>query len=816
MIRDAGWSGLILGGMLSWSAGCATKDFALPARPEPTPCVEVAKAVWTPMSKTTPPAEPATIDGRNAVRLPCPFSQGPVDRMSWDVPVRLDLSAARALRFSMRCDNLAPVSSFSLYVRSRGGWYHATFGPGATGAWQDVTVDLASARPEGTPAGWGHVEALRFSAWRAAGTDTSFYIGDVRPVGVPGDDVLVAILRADSVAQQTTNALRSVHGTVETLARMFRANGVGCAVLSDLEATPERLAKFRIVALPYNPKVPAALEDDLVRYAAGGGKLMAFFWVPEKLRAVLGVEGGAFVRQQHAGSFSAIRLAKDAPQGAPEIVRQNSHNIQAFAPTPGAGWPLAEWLDARGEPAGHAAIVGSSNGMVMTHILLPDDPEAKGRMMRALAGGFAPEIWRQIVEDRLASIATDIGFPAFDEAVSGIRRLDRWNWRVYRALSAARSARAASFYALDEGRYPDAAERADASRKKLLEALCAAQPPTPLKFRAFWCHDAYGVKGIDWDEAVRRLADNGFTAIVPNMLWGGSTFFPGKVLPVAEAVGERGDAVAACLAACRKYGVEIHVWKVNWNLGHAVPKEFVARMHAEGRLQANSRGKEEPWLCPSHPENRKLETDSMVEVARNYPVDGIHFDYIRYPDADHCFCAGCRERFGQTVGAKVENWPKDVLRGGALVDRWLDWRRENINAVVEAVSREARAVRPGIKISAAVFREWETDRDGVGQDWKLWCDKGWLDFVCPMDYMESNLRFENTVARQVKWAGRVPCYPGIGVSASSSRFGAAKTIDQIRIAERYNTGGFIIFNYGVAESRDLLPLLGLGITRPAR
>lgn len=816
MIRGAGWSGPILGGMLLWSAGCATKEFALPVRPEPTPCVEVAKATWKPMNKATPAAEPAMVDGHSAMRLLCPFSQGPVDRMSWDVPVRLDLSAARALRFSMRCDDLAPISSFSLYIRSGDGWYHASFSPLGTGVWQDVTVDLASTRPEGKPAGWGQVDTLRFSAWRASGTDTSFCIGDVRPVGVPGDDVLVAILRADSIVQQATNELRSIHGTVETLARMLRANGVGCAVLSDLEATPERLAKFHVVALPYNPKLPAGLEDHLVRYAAGGGKLMAFFWVPEKLRPVLGVQGGTFVRQPRAGSFAAIRFAPGAPQGAPATVQQNSHNIQAFVPVPGAGWALADWLDDRGEPAGYPAILGSSNGMVMTHVLLPDDPEAKGRMMRALAGGFAPEIWRQIVEDRLASIAVDTGFAGFDEAASGIRRLDRWSWRVFRALSAARSARAAAFRALGEGRYPDAAEQADASRQKLLEALCSAQPPTPLKFRAFWCHDAYGVKGIDWDEAVRRLADNGFTAIVPNMLWGGSTFFPGKVLPVAEAVGTRGDAIAACLAACRKYGIEIHVWKVNWNLGHTVPKEFVARMHDEGRLQANSHGEEEPWLCPSHPDNRKLEIDSMVEVARNYPVDGIHFDYIRYPDANHCFCAGCRDRFGQAIGAKVENWPKDVLRGGALVDRWLDWRRKNIDAVVEAVSREARAVRPGIKISAAVFREWETDRDGVGQDWKLWCDKGWLDFVCPMDYMDSNLRFENVVARQVKWAGRVPCYPGIGVSASSSRFGAAKTIQQIRIAERYDTGGFIIFNYGVPESRDLLPLLGRGITRPAR
>jgi hypothetical protein len=69
------------------------------------------------------------------------------------------------------------------------------------------------------------------------------------------------------------------------------------------------------------------------------------------------------------------------------------------------------------------------------------------------------------------------------------------------------------------------------------------------------------------------------------------------------------------------------------------------------------------------------------------------------------------------------------------------------------------------------------------------------------------------VARQVQWAGRTPCFPGIGVSASSSHFGVDRVIDQIHITRRHHTHGFVIFNYGPAESRDLLPLLGLGITR---
>ena len=68
------------------------------------------------------------------------------------------------------------------------------------------------------------------------------------------------------------------------------------------------------------------------------------------------------------------------------------------------------------------------------------------------------------------------------------------------------------------------------------------------------------------------------------------------------------------------------------------------------------------------------------------------------------------------------------------------------------------------------------------------------------------------VAQQVQWAGRTPCYPGIGVSASSSRFGVDRLIEQINLTRRHNTRGFVIFNYGVAESKELVPMLGLGIT----
>jgi uncharacterized lipoprotein YddW (UPF0748 family) len=380
------------------------------------------------------------------------------------------------------------------------------------------------------------------------------------------------------------------------------------------------------------------------------------------------------------------------------------------------------------------------------------------------------------------------------------------------AVATARSLRDNAKQCLSRRQFPQAMEEAASAHQHMVEAFCLVQEPLPGEFRAFWCHSAFGVEGMSWDEAIHRLADSGVTAILPNMLWGGAAFYASRVLPTAPSALGQEDQLALCLAACRKYGVQLHVWKVNWNLGHTAPAGFVAQMRREARLQADDEGRRQLWLCPSHPANQQLEIDSMVELVRNYPVDGIHFDYIRYPDAEHCYCAGCRERFQRATGISAQPWPKAVLADGAARQQWLNWRRSNITVVVKAVSEQVRALNPKIKISAAVFSTWTTDRDSIAQDWKFWCDRGYLDFVCPMDYTSSNGNFENLVAKQMDWAGRTPCYPGIGASATVPRLDPDQVIEQINVTRRHHTGGFVIFNYALTESEELLPMLGLGIT----
>lgn len=770
-----------------------------------------AAAAWRPMGGSANP-ESVVLEGQRVLRLPCNFKGTTIERASWDIKVNLDLRAARGVQFQVRCRDTSPVSHFSLYFQSGAGWYHHVFYPEKSGEWTTITIDKADAGSEGEPAGWGQVRTIRLSAWRGNDEDTEFYLRDLRQYGVLGEDAAVAVVLGEYAMQRAPGEARSIEQTAEAMAQQLRAAQVECVLVPDTSLTPELLHHARLVILPYNPVLPESATEALSKYYEQGGKLLLFYNVPANLRTLLKLEPGTHLKAERDGGFASIRFAEGALPGAPAQVQQRSWNITAHRPAPGAGRVLAEWYDDQGKSTGQPAIVGSTRWMLMTHILLNDDAVNKRRMLLAMAAALAPDVGRQAAEKAIAALGQIGGFKSYDEAVRRLGEQAAGKPQAQTALDAARKSRDAARDLVAKNDFAGALDACARAEEQLTETFCRVQDPLPGEFRAFWCHSAFGVQGMTWDEAARRLAENGFTAVLPNMLWGGVAFYESQLLPVAAAVTNQGDQIRLCLDACRKHGLQVHVWKVNWNLGHAAPKWVVEKMRGEGRLQRDNAGKEEPWLCPSHPLNQQLEIDSMVEVARNYAVDGIHFDYIRYPNSDHCFCEGCKERFQKAAGVTLKQWPADVRDGGAFVKPWLEWRRGNITRVVKDVSEKARAVRPGIKISAAVFRNWPADRDNIGQDWKVWCDLGYLDFVCPMNYTPLNAQFENMVVQQLGWTGRVPCYPGIGLSASSSRFGVDRLIEQIHITRRHKTGGFVVFNYGVRESRDILPHLGLGIT----
>ncbi len=279
-------------------------------------------------------------------------------------------------------------------------------------------------------------------------------------------------------------------------------------------------------------------------------------------------------------------------------------------------------------------------------------------------------------------------------------------------------------------------------------------------------------QGADWDSLMSALAAAGFNMVFPEVVTGGAALYPSEFLPM---VSER-DELALLIEAAHKYGIEVHAWKINWYMS-ACPDSFTAEMERQGRIQISVDGLRNPeamkklgyeqnrdWLCPSHPANRELEKNVMLELARKYDVDGIHFDYMRYAMEEMCFCPGCRERFQQQTGLTVDNWPKDVWKEGKYYELYLDWRRELIQSSAREIARAMHVEDPYVCVTLAARPglDWASRSDA--QLWWAWAEEGILDFLCPMNYSGNVDDFRTLVQAHLPLTrGRTPYYSGMGV-----------------------------------------------------
>jgi len=762
-----------------------------------------AQAAWEPQFGSQPVmlAPEKTPDGKPALALPCDMAQLD-ERACWDRAVTLDLSRFGRIAFWVKVEgSRSAISGTNIYFNAGGGWYGSGFSLPSTG-WRKIVIDRGAFRTEDSPEGWNAIKAIRISFWKGQPSKTTVYFGGLEAIA--SDVVLVRNSRAGKEAENST----------QQTAYILKRAGIDCGTIDDLDVEAGLLKGKRIAIYPHNPKPSEKELEQLRAFIAEGGKLLACYSLPPGIAAILGLENAGWQIQKYPGQFSAMRFVAERPAGLPAEAKQASWNVTIARPAAKGARVLAWWFDQGGKETGIPAILLSDKGAFISHILLRDDPENKDRLVRALLGHFDPRVWEDVAGSAVAAVGQVSQWDKFADAETGILERAKAAGRtgaVTPELAAARAAWEKAQALLQAKRYSEVLEPAAEARRRLHAAYARCQPAREGEFRALWCHSAYGVSGLTWEEAIRRLKENGFNAVVPNMLWGGVADYPSKVLPVRASVAERGDQIALCVEAAKKHGVEVHVWKVNWNCSGA-PKEFVDRMRAEGRLQKTSAGEEQPWLCPSHPENFKLELESMLEVVRNYDVDGIHFDYIRYPGSDNCFCDGCRQRFEESAGVKVEKWPQDARRGGVHYEAYQEFRRGNITRLVKAVAEGSRAIKPWVKISAAVFSTWPGCRDSVAQDWGHWVEQGYLDFVCPMNYTNYDDGYRTTVQIQRDLiAARIPFYPGVGASAPG--LPVTQVIDQIQIGRAEGSDGFIIFNYAGEVAHEHVPTLGLGTTQ---
>ena len=191
----------------------------------------------------------------------------------------------------------------------------------------------------------------------------------------------------------------------------------------------------------------------------------------------------------------------------------------------------------------------------------------------------------------------------------------------------------------------------------------------------------------------------------------------------------------------------------------------------------------------------------IADIVARYPVDGVHLDYLRYPNEDFDYSREALLAFKRDLAAMLsepDRKAREHAIGGDLVawteafpERWAEFRRERLTALVSRVRDSVKARRPGAIFSATVLPDPAAASAHRLQDWERWLRADLLDVACPMAYATDAATFAAQIASARDAAGSRPVWAGIG----AYRLSTSQTIENIQTARRLGAAGIILFSY---------------------
>jgi len=269
-----------------------------------------------------------------------------------------------------------------------------------------------------------------------------------------------------------------------------------------------------------------------------------------------------------------------------------------------------------------------------------------------------------------------------------------------------------------------------------------------------------------------------------------SPYITGKVDSIASY-----DPLQFAVEQAHKRGLEIHAWvnvvrcfngaesNVLNNPNH------ISKRKPEWVIEDIRDGQKSLWLDPGLPEVREYISDMITEMVENYDIDGVHLDYIRYPGKNF-----------------DDEFSYGVYGTGLSRD---EFRRKNITALVELISKKIKAVKHYIKLGIApigIYKNlkgtngWEGYNE-VYQDAREWLRLGIIDYVVPQIYwgFNDNPRFGAVAKDWVDNSFGRSVVLGIGAYKPSVK----PDMDQmIQYGRAINADGVSFFRYENIKDED--------------
>jgi uncharacterized lipoprotein YddW (UPF0748 family) len=334
---------------------------------------------------------------------------------------------------------------------------------------------------------------------------------------------------------------------------------------------------------------------------------------------------------------------------------------------------------------------------------------------------------------------------------------------------------------------------------------------------------------------VRSARGSGFNTLFVQVRARGDALYAGGVEPRASELARQPasfDPLADVLRAAHAAGLRVHAW-LNVNLVSSAvelprPREHLVYRHPEWLMVPRELGQELARVEPASPgylgklarwtRTQAADVEGLyaspispgavdhlrrivVGLARRYAVDGIHFDYARYPTDRFDYSRTAIREFRISIEGRLPVAVRRELAAAeandlfafpdALPDEWRRFRVARMTTLVARLRESVKAERPAATVSVAAAPDMHEALERRLQEWPRWLEDGLIDAVAPMAYTTEPTRFAEQIAAARTVAGARQVWAGIG----AYRLSPAQTVDNIATARRLGAGGVILFSY---------------------
>lgn len=270
---------------------------------------------------------------------------------------------------------------------------------------------------------------------------------------------------------------------------------------------------------------------------------------------------------------------------------------------------------------------------------------------------------------------------------------------------------------------------------------------------------------------------------------------PGPYETCLKRVGE--DPLAFLIRRAHAAGIEVHAWL---NMLSLSTNEEAPLLKKYGRdiLTKNLKDKnklrdflidDQYFLEPGDLRVRQELSNLVGEILRAYPdLDGIQFDYIRYPDKNpaYGFTKMNVARFKKETGIAVIEERSQV---------WKDWKRDQVTGLLEQLVKKVRVLRPDIRVSTTGCTPYSRAYHEAFQNWPAWIERGLVDFVTIMSYSPDTSEFAKYVSDAQK---RTADFKKVNVGIGAYEMVRSPEVfaRQFRLCQSSGAGACVFFHYG--------------------